>query len=674
MQDEFLTRTAITVASTVVVEPIKHIMNTWLKPKLEEIKKRKEIDEKLEQYAFETFEEYLYRTYRDQNSINIIALGLQQVKLESTYIPLTISPLEKPGEITLDRYNPEFAAKYKKIVIEDTAGMGKSTLMKKLFVSSIEQNVGIPIFIELRHLSESNGILDTILENINPLQDTHDKEFILEVIDRGDFIFFFDGYDEIPFQHKEHVTKHIKRFISKANNNIFFLTSRLDDALSSFGEFQKFEIQDLKEIEAFTLIEKYDSITQLNLAPSIIKQIKENINGDKFSELSSFLGNPLLVSFLYLTFKHKKDIPSLKIDFYRKVYDALFELHDLSKESFKREKYSGLSSANLLKVLMKLGFLCVRENSNDYDKNKILKLISQAKNSPYFKDIQEDFILKDLLETVPLFTTVGLGYKWSHKSFMEYFAAYFIDHQDNREKILNDIKNSPNFTIYLNMLDFYYDIDRQLFDKVFVYPIIKDFLSFITASGIDPHKEKEKLECLEIIYNCMFIFDYNKTSVDNQRRMQGKDFDWKEKERQIINHYSGYTPDIKEYQLKRAIQGGNRNVYLFVKERKTENILSLLMRKGSNLVKTLPRKPNKRLRENNITIYNRENLDFEKLNKEEINKITLTIGNIFGLDNRSIVSRRRGINVIDYFEAIKYKELIEEEMSIREDDHLFNNL
>ncbi|MGE8022121.1 NACHT domain-containing protein [Peribacillus frigoritolerans] len=439
MEDQFLTRTAVTVVANVIVEPVKHILDTWLKPKLEEIKERKEINEKLEQFAFEVFSDYLNRTYRDQNNFNIIALGLQQVKLESTYIPLTIYSTEKSEMITLDSYNAEFAEKYKRIVIEDTAGMGKSTLMKKLFISAIQQNEGIPIFIELRHLTKKKDILDTIIENINPMKETHTKEFILEVMDRGDFIFFLDGYDEIPFQHKENVTKQIKQFISNANNNIFFLTSRLDDSLSSFGEFQKFEIQDLSKIEAFSLIKKYDEITQLDLASSIIKQIEETIEGDRFSELESFLGNPLLVSFLYLTFKHKKDIPALRIDFYRKVYDALFELHDLSKESFKREKYSGLSSGNLQKVLWKLGFLCLRENDNDYDKNKLLKLISHAKNSPYFKEIQEDYILKDLLETVPLFTTIGLGYKWSHKSFMEYFAAYFIDNQENREKILNDI-------------------------------------------------------------------------------------------------------------------------------------------------------------------------------------------------------------------------------------------
>lgn len=475
--DELATRTAVTVASGLILEPVKHVLNTWLKPKLEESKQKRGIDRKLETFAFEVFSDYLNRTYEAQNNINVIALGLQQIKVKQIYVPLTIYSEEKREEICINEYKEDFSERYKKVVVVDTAGMGKSTLMKTMFISAIEQNKGIPVFIELRNLTKEKDIIDVIVENISTLKETHDKDFLMEVIHRGDFIFFLDGYDEIPFQYKQDVTRQLKRFISLAGNNIFYLTSRPDESLASFGEFQQYEIRDLKIEEAYKLIKKYDDVIQLNLYKSIIKQIDDNITQQRFSELESFLGNPLLVSFLYLTFKHKKDIPALKIEFYRKVYDALFESHDLSKDSYKRDKYSGLSSGSMQKILTKLGFLCLRENVNDYDKNKILKLIGQAKNSPYFKDIHEELIFKDLLETVPLLTIEGLSFKWAHKSFMEYFAAYFIDNQENREEILNNIYNSSNFSIYLNMLDFYYDIDRNLFDKVFVYPIIKKFLN-----------------------------------------------------------------------------------------------------------------------------------------------------------------------------------------------------
>ncbi|PFS16417.1 hypothetical protein COK55_06625 [Bacillus cereus] len=662
--DELATRTAVTVASGLILEPVKHVLNTWLKPKLEESKQKRESDRKLETFAFEVFSDYLNKTYETQNNINVIALGLQQIKVKQIYVPLTIYSQEKHEEIRIDKYKEDFSERYKKVVIVDTAGMGKSTLMKTMFISAIEQNKGIPVFIELRNLTKEKDIIDVIIENMSTLKEAHGKEFLLEVINRGDFIFFLDGYDEIPFQYKQDVTRQLKRFISLAGNNIFYLTSRPDESLASFGEFQQYEIRDLEKEEAYQLIKKYDDTIQLNLYSSIIKQIDENITQQRFSELESFLGNPLLVSFLYLTFKHKKDIPALKIEFYRKVYDALFESHDLSKDSYKRDKYSGLSSGNMQKVLMKLGFLCLRENVNDYDKNKILKLIDKAKNSPYFKDIQEELIFKDLLETVPLFTIEGLSYKWAHKSFMEYFAAYFIDNQENREKILNDIYNSSNLQIYINMLDFYYDIDRQLFDKVLVYPIIKEFIEYISNYAINPAVDNFKLSYLETWYNRVLISNYG---TDVREIPSVSKVDWF---KDIPKVFADAVPSIQDYRLRTIISGMDQQHLLFVKKVKVDYILELLARKNSSLVKAI--EPEMATGQNSF-VADFENLQLNNMSREESEIHLYTYYENFARRGNNDRRRDSSAFTFDYFEALKYKELIEEEIKLKEED-LFKNL
>ncbi|NOU94901.1 NACHT domain-containing protein [Paenibacillus sp. LMG 31456] len=670
MSDDLLIKAGITAVSSIVVEPIKHIINTWLKPKFEEMKKNSGINEKLEMFAFEVFEDYLVKTYEEQSSLNIIALGLQQIQLHEIYIPLTIYSEEKKQQLTITNYPEDLAHNYKKIVVEDTAGMGKSTLMKKMFISAIEQNVGIPIFIELRNLSKEKDIIDIILENLNKFSSKHDKDFILEVINRGDFIFFLDGYDEIPFQQKQFVTRGLKQFIGNASENVFFLTSRPDDSLNSFGQFQKFEIIELKQSEAFSLIEKCDKVTNLELSHKIISQINDSIESGQFSDLETFLGNPLLVSFLYLTFKHKKDIPSLKIEFYRKVYDALFELHDLSKDSYKREKYSGLTSGNLQRVLMKLGFLCLRENENDYDKSQLLKLISQAKSSPYFKDIQEEDIFKDLLETVPLFTTIGLSYKWAHKSFMEYFAAYFVDNQENREKILNDIYMSNNFSIFINMLDFYYEIDRRLFDKVFVYPIVKEFIDFVEGYEISTSEDTVFLEYLEVMYNRLVIFESN-----------GRDrLKWSERQEALLQKYSGNFPGIKDYQMFKGVQSSNTTL-LLIKNRRLENILNLLLTKNSNLVKSVKSDRSQNKNEGESLFFSYEINYLNQFNIEDIKNRLSIVKRAFGQDKTININRNRMGNrkvrsreliALDYFEAKKYCSLIEEEIQNSQEEIFLN--
>ncbi|MCU5341221.1 NACHT domain-containing protein [Bacillus cereus] len=656
--DELATRTAVSVASGLILEPVKHVLDTWLKPRLEESKKKRVIDRKLETFVFEVFSDYLNRTYEEQNNINVIALGLQQIKVKQIYVPLTIYSKEKREEICIDKYKEDFSEQYKKVVVVDTAGMGKSTLMKTMFISAIEQNKGIPVFIELRNLTKEKDIIDVIVENISTLKETHSKDFLMEVINRGGFIFFLDGYDEIPFQYKQDVTRQLKRFISLAGNNIFYLTSRPDESLASFGEFQQYEIKDLKIEEAYNLIKKYDDVVQLNLYTSIIKQIDENITQQRFSELESFLGNPLLVSFLYLTFKHKKDIPALKIEFYRKVYDALFESHDLSKDSYKRDKYSGLSSGSMQKILIKLGFLCLRENVNDYDKNKMLKLIGQAKNSPYFKDIQEELIFKDLLETVPLFTSEGLSFKWAHKSFMEYFAAYFIDNQENREEILNNIYKSSNFSIYYNMLDFYYDIDRNLFDKVFVYPIIKKFLKYIYIHTTNPTENSLKLNYLETWFNKGMI---SYSGEDAKALLSPSDLmNWNKLGGVVGDRHSDQIPSINNYKIRKTVMGGKGQQIIFERDSKIEYVLRLLKNKRSSLIKGLNW---------NLFAYPKKNSFvsfYENLRLEEMDE------DVLKLQLEAYAEATDGF-AIDYLEALKYKELIEEEIQLKEED-LFKNL
>ncbi|OOR57058.1 hypothetical protein BGP34_16165 [Bacillus mycoides] len=657
--DELATRTAVSVASGLILEPVKHVLDTWLKPKLEESKQKREIDRKLETFAFEVFSDYLNRTYEAQNNINVIALGLQQIKVKQIYVPLTIYSKEKREEICIDEYKEGFSKRYKKVVVVDTAGMGKSTLMKTMFISAIEQNMGIPVFIELRNLTKEKDIIDVIVENISTLKEIHSKDFLMEVINRGGFIFFLDGYDEIPFQYKQEVTRQLKRFISLAGNNIFYLTSRPDESLASFGEFQQYEIKDLEIEEAYKLIKKYDDVVQLNLYTSIIKQIDENIKQQRFSELESFLGNPLLVSFLYLTFKHKKDIPALKIEFYRKVYDALFESHDLSKDSYKREKYSGLSSGSMQKILIKLGFLCLRENVNDYDKNKMLKLINQAKNSPYFKDIQEEQVFKDLLETVPLFTSEGLSFKWAHKSFMEYFAAYFIDNQENREEILNNIYKSSNFIIYINMLDFYYDIDRKLFDKVFVYPIIKKFLKYIYVHTANPTENSLKLNYLETWFNRGMISYYGEDAKALPSPSQM--LSWNEMEEVVGDMFSDQIPSINKYKIYTTVMSGKGNQMIFQRDRKIEYVLRLLRNKKSSLIKQLDWNPFSDHEENSFVSF------YENLRLDEMDE------NVLKSQLEAYAEAVADGYAIDYLEALKYKELIEEEIQLKEED-LFNNL
>lgn len=120
------------------------------------------------------------------------------------------------------------------------------------------------------------------------------------------------------------------------------MTSRHEQGLTSFGQFKKTKIKPLRKDETFSLIEKIDNVTKINLAQDLIEKIhnviSNNLNNRQFEDLQKFLEVPLLATLVYITFRHKRDLASKKDEFYEKVYNALYQDHDLSKDYLVRKK------------------------------------------------------------------------------------------------------------------------------------------------------------------------------------------------------------------------------------------------------------------------------------------------------------------------------------------------
>lgn len=552
------------IASEAIKQSIANITTTWLKPCLENIKKKHKLRKNIDDNVFcSKFENYLEIVSNEYKFMNTIVFNNQQKKIEDLYIPLTLKNEKNFKETLMNEYQTDLFEKYQYLLIKDSAGMGKSTLMKYIFISCIKKNVGIPIFIELRRLNKKNTILDEMFNNLNPLNEEFDKDFIFELIVNGSFIFFIDGYDEISFNSTSDVTRDIRQFIKKANKNIFILSSRPQEALSAFGNFQSFTIKPLNKSEAYKLLRKYDENGRYS--ENLISKLDEN---DTYKQIDEFLSNPLMVSLLYKGFEYIPTVPYKKHLFYRNVYDALFEHHDISKgDSFIREKNSNLDSEEFHRVLRKLAYLSLLENNIEFDKDKLLDLIDKSKHDLSETKINSNDFLKDLHISVPLFVELGNKYKWAHKSFMEYFSAKYIEMDANKiqEEILEAIYNSKRD--YTNLLDLYYDIDYPTFEKVFLYRICKDFLKHTSTTYNDNYykgfSENEVVLRKSLTFNKVLIILHKKTD-------------------DAIKHISSGNNLSYIYDSEKNLVGVNRI------NSTTESILELLIIKKNDLINDSP--------------------------------------------------------------------------------------
>lgn len=172
---------------------ITSIVEVFVKPKLQKIARAFKTEEDKEAIE-KTFAEYLARAYQKHSYIPILIFQNKQRRLKDIYVPLTVRREREKETFKIAHYPKGFLPAYKKVLIRDTAGMGKSTLMKRLFLAALEEQKGIPVFIELRKLKGDDTIANFIHRELNPINNEFDAEFILNLIKNGNFIFFFGGF------------------------------------------------------------------------------------------------------------------------------------------------------------------------------------------------------------------------------------------------------------------------------------------------------------------------------------------------------------------------------------------------------------------------------------------------------------------------------------------------
>ena len=468
---------------TFVETKIKPIFENWGKEELRSI----ELEECLS--------EYLLRCYGKNNIMTTIVFGRLQKTLEDLYIPLTLEEYRnEDAKWVIDENCYNILDNYSRILIVDMAGMGKSTIVKYFACQGVNLDKCIPIVIELRKLEKNQSILEYIRLQIKSLDKDIEIEEIVNMLKKGDFVIFFDGYDEIANENKSDVLDAIQEFTSKATNTKIVITSREEDDLNSLGEYKCVNIKPLTEEEAYKLIEKYDN--DGDISKKLIKRLKED---SSMNILSEFLKNPLLVSLLYKTFEYKEEIPYKKIDFYEQVYAALFNDHDKTKGgAYVHEKRSKLDKYQFEQILRAFGFLALKEDKVEYSDQVIHQLLNQAIGRFSWLKVSVDNFLYDITHAVPFIQKDGNEYKWVHKSFMEYFASCFIcyDSKESEEKYIKKMSTDKNSTKYYNVLDFCYEMDTLNFRKYGVLPYLEMYVDKYDKSFESDYfnfLEKEKL-------------------------------------------------------------------------------------------------------------------------------------------------------------------------------------
>lgn len=433
-----------------------------------------------------TMSDYLSKTKAQCSTINSLAFPNVLKKINDIYEPLVLASMDSREERTYKITHGElFLKNHTHVLIIDNAGMGKSTLIKKIVIDTIERTDLIPVYIELRSLSDT-PIIEQVKSLLGLSPDDPD-----DLIEEFPFAYFFDGVDEIPFDQKNAIIKRIRFFSENFNNSKVIISSRPDHSLLELHGYARFRIKPLDLEQSYNLLTLYDS-NSFNIGDSLVlsKKLISEIECMKNKEsILEFLTTPLYVSLLFCSYKYKPVIPRRKDLFYSQVFEALFETHDLSKETgYVRKKNSGLDITEFSILLRRLAFWCLKNNGRlEFTRSELEDCILDITSRLKGVNVRPSLFISDLTYSVPLFIKEGSLYRWSHKSLMEYFSAEFIciEVKEQREDILLKLYESNSAIKYKNILELCSDIDYSSFRKSVLKQCLNEYLEHIMNLNVD---------------------------------------------------------------------------------------------------------------------------------------------------------------------------------------------
>ena len=139
------------------------------------------------------YEAYLHQSVSYYSRICSIIDPTTPIDLNRIYVPLTILSEARDKQIEVNAFPRELFNSGPKHALVDTAGMGKSTLAKVIFLKCVEEKAYLPIFVELRKLKEGETLLAFLAREVSLFRGVaFDADVTLHLLRSGLFHLILD--------------------------------------------------------------------------------------------------------------------------------------------------------------------------------------------------------------------------------------------------------------------------------------------------------------------------------------------------------------------------------------------------------------------------------------------------------------------------------------------------
>lgn len=382
------------------------------------------------------------------------------------------------------------------IVLSGTGGMGKSMMMTHFMLDTIDKNKEtgeVPVFVLLRDYNPAAGdLIDFIFGELK----RHDVDLhlsdLVELLQSGKGVILFDGLDEIKSENCRRFYKEMENLADSYPEASYIVSSRPTMNFRGLSRFTVYDLQPFSQEQAVEMVGKLDqSVVDPVIQKDFIQDLKCNRFGFDWRERMDFLGNPLFLTILLLAYEGNHDIPTERYLFYEQAYDAMAKKHDAAK-ALTREFATGLNSREFQNYFGEFCTITYEQEKYDFTPEEISSYFQEVIEANELDTTPEAFI-EDVTGKICLIYKDGGKYYFIHRSFQEYFVAYFFSRQlEQRYGAVLDIfqrrDSADHDSVVLPML---FDMEQNKTELCIIIP----FLGQIFKDENDDEAYEHFLEC-----------------------------------------------------------------------------------------------------------------------------------------------------------------------------------
>jgi hypothetical protein len=392
----------------------------------------------------------------------------REVDLEEFYHPTALDFSSSYGypHTTIRNLNDFNSLGYPRtsMVFVGIAGQGKSIFLRHLACQELIKGEKIPLFIELRRLtnpSNNTPLTNAIESKLLDLGFTAIPGLFRAFAERGSMILMLDAFDELDPTCVKHVLNELHSLIQRFPLLQIIATSRPNSDLCVCPEFRVYRLADTSVKDTLAIA------ARLVDDSAFLENLKSGL--DATPDIHGILITPLMSTLLVINFRAHGAIPPTVAAFYEDLVPLLLSRHDKTKPGFIRPKRCGLNDHKIREVFETFSFLSKRK-AIDLSTRSVHDLVAKSIELRGLKADECAFI-DDIVRVTCLLIDEGTQYYFLHKSVQEFCAASFTRRlsEESCRKFYNSIleHGASHWQVELQFLKV---LDTDRFERFFWEP------------------------------------------------------------------------------------------------------------------------------------------------------------------------------------------------------------